>query len=148
MTPDQDQVIVVVDRRERELRLKELKPGTSQYVTTKKYPVAIGLAGYATEPGYYEVGVKAKDPEWQVPNSAWATQAGLKPGTVIAGGAPNNPIRDRWMEFNSEHGEGIHGTFAEESIGTRASHGCIRMLPKDVIDLYGRVPKGSIVHID
>jgi lipoprotein-anchoring transpeptidase ErfK/SrfK len=37
-------------------------------------------------------------------------------------------------------GAGIHGTADEASIGTAASHGCIRMTVRDVIDLYDRVP--------
>ena len=37
-------------------------------------------------------------------------------------------------------GAGIHGTGETASIGTAASHGCIRMTVHDVIDLYDRVP--------
>ena len=44
-------------------------------------------------------------------------------------------------------GVGIHGTGMEWSIGTRASHGCIRMRVADVIDLFGRVPIGTPVYI-
>ena len=40
-------------------------------------------------------------------------------------------------------GVGIHGTAAEYSIGTRASHGCIRMRVADVVDLYPRVPSAG-----
>ena len=42
---------------------------------------------------------------------------------------------------------GIHGTGQPWSIGTRASHGCIRMTVPDVIDLFGRVPLGTPVLI-
>ena len=41
----------------------------------------------------------------------------------------------------------IHGTVDEESIGTPASHGCIRMRNRDVIDLYDRVDIGCVVKI-
>ena len=44
-------------------------------------------------------------------------------------------------------GAGIHGTQAEGSIGTAASHGCIRMRIPDVVDLYERVPVDAPVHI-
>ena len=44
-------------------------------------------------------------------------------------------------------GVGIHGTSQEYSIGSRASHGCIRMRVADVIDLYPRVPVGTPVLI-
>jgi hypothetical protein len=40
-------------------------------------------------------------------------------------------------------GIGIHGTSQDDSIGTRASHGCIRMHVPDVIELFGRVPTGT-----
>ena len=41
----------------------------------------------------------------------------------------------------------IHGTVDEESIGSPASHGCIRMRNRDVIDLYDRVDIGCAVKI-
>jgi hypothetical protein len=42
----------------------------------------------------------------------------------------------------------IHGTPEEGLIGTHASHGCIRMLNKDVIDLFELVPEGTKVFIE
>ena len=45
------------------------------------------------------------------------------------------------------NGVGIHGTGQDYSIGTRASHGCIRMHVSDVIALYERVPVGTPVLI-
>jgi lipoprotein-anchoring transpeptidase ErfK/SrfK len=44
-------------------------------------------------------------------------------------------------------GVGIHGTGEDWSIGTRASHGCIRMHVPDVIALYNRTPLGTPVLI-
>jgi L,D-transpeptidase YbiS len=41
----------------------------------------------------------------------------------------------------------IHGTSDEESIGTPNSHGCIRMLNKDIIELFEKVPVGTQVNI-
>ena len=57
------------------------------------------------------------------------------------GGSAENPLKARWMGIVG--GVGIHGTSAEYSIGTAASHGCIRMRVADVIDLYHEVPVGS-----
>jgi lipoprotein-anchoring transpeptidase ErfK/SrfK len=45
------------------------------------------------------------------------------------------------------NGVGIHGTGEDGSIGTRASHGCIRMHVGDVVALYKRVPVGTPVLI-
>jgi lipoprotein-anchoring transpeptidase ErfK/SrfK len=39
----------------------------------------------------------------------------------------------------------IHGTNQEWVIGTRASHGCIRMYNKDVRELFPQVPLGTMV---
>lgn len=43
---------------------------------------------------------------------------------------------------------GIHGTNHPESIGSDASHGCIRMQVKDAEDLYAIVPNGTVVVIE
>ena len=79
---------------------------------------------------------------WSVPNSPWA---GELPGTTVAGGCAANPLKARWMGIAD--GVGIHGTGEDYSIGSRASHGCIRMHVSDVIDLYPRVPVGTPVLI-
>lgn len=41
----------------------------------------------------------------------------------------------------------IHGTPEEGLIGRPASHGCVRMLNADVIDLFGRLGEGALVYI-
>ena len=70
--------------------------------------------------------------------------AGDLAGTVVPPG-PSNPIKARWMGIYD--GAGIHGTDVTGSIGTAASHGCIRMLIPDVIELYDQVPVGAPVYI-
>ncbi|HEX2964365.1 MAG TPA: L,D-transpeptidase family protein [Syntrophorhabdaceae bacterium] len=53
-----------------------------------------------------------------------------------------------WLGLNVTWGKyGIHGTTKEDTIGFAASHGCIRMLNKDVRDLYGIVSIGTPVNI-
>src|SRR5918992_1621134 len=79
---------------------------------------------------------------WSVPNSDWA---GDLAGTVVPGGVPENPLKARWLGiFN---GAGIHGTDAVYSLGSAASHGCIRMSIPDVIELYDQVPVGAPIYI-
>jgi lipoprotein-anchoring transpeptidase ErfK/SrfK len=120
---------IAISRGRRELRL---------FVNgrlAKSYRVGIGAVGYDTPAGLYEIESKAANPAWYVPNSKWA---GDLAGKVIPGDDPSNPIKARWMGFHD--GAGIHGTDDEASIGGAASHGCIRMLIPDVIDLYDRVP--------
>lgn len=128
--------VVTVDRNSLKLRLfKRLK-------LSKTYGIAIGAAGNDTPAGLFNIQSKQVNPAWHVPNSDWA---GSLQGQTIPGGAPNNPLKARWLGVNGA--VGIHGTAEEWSIGSRASHGCIRMRVRDVVDLYPRVPMGAPVLI-
>ena len=109
----------------------------------KTYSVAIGAIGYDTPAGLYHIQNKAVNPAWTMPNSDWVAPADR--GTVVPGGAPENPLKARWLGIYD--GAGIHGTDATGSIGTAASHGCIRMLIPDVIELYDQVPVGAPIYI-
>ena len=133
---DRHGTVITVDRGGFTLRLfKRLK-------LVKSYPIAVGQVGLETPSGLYDIQNKAIDPAWSVPNSDWA---GDLAGTVIPGGVPENPLKARWLGIYN--GVGIHGTAERASIGSNASHGCIRMLVEDVTDLYDRVPVGADVYI-
>jgi lipoprotein-anchoring transpeptidase ErfK/SrfK len=107
----------------------------------RSYSIAVGQAGLETPAGVYHIQDKQVDPWWHVPNSAWA---GSLAGQVIPPG-PSDPLKARWMGIFS--GAGIHGTEETWSIGHAVSHGCVRMLIPDVIDLYDRVSVGTPVYI-
>lgn len=128
-------VVVTIDRPAFKLRFfKRLK-------LKKTYTIAVGQAGLETPAGLYHVQTKEVNPSWHVPTSAWA---GDLAGRVIPPG-PDNPIKARWLGiFN---GAGIHGTTDIGSLGTAASHGCIRMAIPDVEQLYDQVPVQSPVFI-
>jgi len=108
----------------------------------KKYTVAIGAAGFDTPVGEYAIQNKAVDPDWNVPDSDWA---GDLAGTVVPGGSPENPLKARWMGIFD--GAGIHGTDDVASLGSAASHGCVRMAVPDVVELYDRVDVGTPIYI-
>jgi lipoprotein-anchoring transpeptidase ErfK/SrfK len=128
--------IILVDRSGFKLRLfKRLK-------LFKTYGIAVGRAGLETPQGLYSINDKQTNPAWHVPNSAWA---GKLAGKTIPPGDPGNPIKARWLGIYD--GVGIHGTSEPSSIGSAASHGCIRMIPAQVIDLFDRVPMGTPVYI-
>jgi len=132
----QYRTVVTVDRKHFKLRyFRNLK-------RRKAYGVAVGMPGHATPRGRFAIVNKAVNPDWTAPDEPWA---GAYRNEVVEGGAPENPLKARWLGIVD--GVGIHGTDAEWSIGTRASHGCIRMRVPDVIDLYPRVPVGSTVLI-
>jgi lipoprotein-anchoring transpeptidase ErfK/SrfK len=107
----------------------------------KEYTVAVGQAGYDTPTGVYNIETMQVDPVWNVPNSDWA--GGLAGTTVPPG--PSNPLKARWMGIYA--GAGIHGTDDIGSLGSAASHGCIRMSVPEVIELYDRVDVGTPVYI-
>ena len=109
----------------------------------KTYGIAVGKVGLETPAGLYNVQNKAVNPAWTMPNSDWVAPADR--GKVVPGGIPENPLKARWLGIYA--GAGIHGTDAEGSIGTAASHGCIRMRIPDVIELYDQVPVNAPVYI-
>ena len=128
--------VLTVDRTGLKLRLfKRLRH-------RKTYGIAIGAAGFDTPSGTFRIQSRQVNPTWYVPDSDWA---GSLRGQTVPGGAPNNPLKARWLGVNGS--VGIHGTAEEWSIGSRASRGCIRMRVRDVIDLYPRVPMGTPVLI-
>jgi lipoprotein-anchoring transpeptidase ErfK/SrfK len=106
------------------------------------HTIAVGQVGLETPAGLYHVQNKAVNPAWSVPNKPWA---GELAGQVIPGGTPQNPLKARWLGIYN--GAGIHGTDQVSSLGTAASHGCIRMAIPEVIQLYDRVPVGAPVYI-
>lgn len=108
----------------------------------KTYTVAVGKVGRETPTGLYSIQDKQVDPTWYVPDSDWA---GDLAGQVIPGGTPQNPLKARWMGIYN--GAGIHGTSDTGSLGSAASHGCVRMAVPDVIDLYDRVDVGTPIYI-
>ena len=82
------------------------------------------------------------NPWWHVPNSAWAgALAGqhhpARPGQSAAGA----------LARASTTGPASTGPNDLGSLGTAASHGCVRMAIPDVIDLYDRVDVGTPIYI-
>jgi lipoprotein-anchoring transpeptidase ErfK/SrfK len=133
---DQYPVYLTVNRSTFQLKLwEDLK-------LAKTYTVAIGAAGFDTPTGEYSIQNKAVDPTWSVPDSDWA---GDLAGTTVPGGAANNPLKARWLGIYD--GAGIHGTDDTGSLGSAASHGCVRMAVPDVIELYDQVPVGTPIYI-
>jgi lipoprotein-anchoring transpeptidase ErfK/SrfK len=107
----------------------------------KTYRIAVGRAGLETPAGEYTIDDKQINPSWHVPLSSWA---GDLAGRVIPPG-PDDPIKSRWMGFWD--GAGIHGTDETSSIGSAASHGCIRMMIPDVEQLYDLVPLHTPIYV-
>jgi lipoprotein-anchoring transpeptidase ErfK/SrfK len=107
----------------------------------KTYTVAVGMEGLETPEGLYAIQEKEENPVWHVPLSDWA---GSLAGQTIPPG-PSNPIKARWMGIYE--GAGIHGTEETYSLGSAASHGCVRMAIPDVEELYDQVEVGTPIFI-
>jgi len=106
----------------------------------REYRVATGTPGYPTPVGTFEIVDKVENPTWYNPApDTWG--ADLPPSI---GPGPGNPLGTRAMYLNAP-GIRIHGTWDSSSIGTAASHGCIRMKIEDAEEMYPLVPIGARV---
>jgi lipoprotein-anchoring transpeptidase ErfK/SrfK len=127
---------IVVDLSDLKLHLYE---GLEE---VKTYEVAAGQPAYPTPTGGFEIIDKVEMPSWTNPDpEGWG--AGL-PEYIPPG--PSNPLGTRALYLDAP-GIRIHGTSADYSIGTFASHGCVRMHMEDVEELFEIVPVGTPVHI-
>ncbi len=127
---------ITIDRSGFKLRLyRNLKLADS-------YKIAVGQVGLETPAGLYSIQDMGVDPAWHVPKRKWA---GDLAGKTIPGGRADNPLKARWMGIYD--GAGIHGTDETSSLGTNASHGCVRMSIPEVKELYDRVSVGAPVYI-
>jgi lipoprotein-anchoring transpeptidase ErfK/SrfK len=104
----------------------------------KRYPVAIGKKGWETPTGEWQVMEKIKNPAW----------TSFKTGEVFPAGV-ENPLGSRWIGFWTDGQDviGFHGTPNIKSIGTAASHGCVRMLNRDVKAMFRLVKVGTTVKV-
>ena len=138
----------VVDARTRQAMVGRLVVTVSQRKVRlirngkvmKTYPIAVGQPAYPTPTGEYEINDKQVDPVWYPPDSPWAAELSSIPAGV------GNPLGTRWIG-TSAPAIGLHGTYADYSVGTAASHGCMRMHIADVEELYDQVTIGMKISI-
>ncbi|MDX7953345.1 L,D-transpeptidase [Lichenihabitans sp. Uapishka_5] len=126
---------IVVSQHQRRLYL------VVQDGTALRYPVAVGKSGRQWH-GVVQVDGKYVEPAWAPPAEVKRAEPWLP--DYIPGGSPRNPMGARALTLSGDQ-YAIHGTNRPTSIGTPASFGCIRMLNRDVVDLYDRVPVGTPV---
>jgi len=127
---------IVVDLSQRRIRLYK---GAKLEVT---YPCAIGTPYHPTPTGHFEVVGKRYMPTWVNPApNGWGASM---PKSIPPG--PGNPLGTRAINLSAS-GIRFHGTQNIGSIGTAASHGCMRMRMHDVEDFYPRVKIGTQVYI-
>lgn len=122
------------------------KKGEPQVVIT--HPIGIGKMGWATPEGVTKIVRRQADPTWRVPASVikeHREERGEELEKVIGPG-PDNPLGKfafylQWPSYL------IHGTNKPAGVGLRSSHGCIRLYPEDIAQLYDSVPIGTQVRV-
>jgi L,D-transpeptidase ErfK/SrfK len=124
-----------------------VKGSTPEVLT---YPVSIGRMDWRTPLGITKVARKERDPVWRPPPSIRAEHAreGEELPTFIAGGDPTNPL-GRFALRLGIPSYLIHGVDERKAfgIGMRVTHGCIRMYPEDIEELFDMVPANTQVTI-
>jgi L,D-transpeptidase ErfK/SrfK len=124
-----------------EMRLYVLPPRGARTVAT--FPIAVGDQGTETPVGMFSIVEKIKDPAWHVPKSIQEEQPDL-PAVVPPG--PDNPMGSYALRL-SNGTVLIHGTDRPWGIGTRSSHGCVRLYDEDIARLFGMVGNGTQVAV-
>lgn len=140
---------LVLHRSRRQLLLLE------QGKLLQRYPVAVGMSGWETPIGTYQVLEKKLNPIWLHPQT----------GELVPAGAPENPLGSRWIGFYRDclgrsgfdgdrfldiegcTSAGFHGTPHRWTIGHAVSHGCVRLFDEQIQDLYNRVQRGTPITV-
>ena len=108
-----------------------------------EFPIAVGKLKKDRFYGSYPISRKAKWPSWRPTQSMIEENPSLP--EVVKGGK-KNPLGARALYLGDSPFR-IHGTNNPKSIGTAASHGCIRMYNKDVKKLYEMVRVWDMVYV-
>lgn len=113
----------------------------------RAYPVAVSNADWKAPIGDTRVVDMMKNPTWYIPKKIQEEMR--KNGQEVkekVDPGPNNPLGVRWIGW-ADGTYGFHGTTVPTSIKHYASHGCVRFLRDDIIDLYDHVSVGTPVHV-
>jgi L,D-transpeptidase ErfK/SrfK len=126
-----------------ELNLYWFKNGVYQ----RRFPLAVGKPSWPTPTGSYKICNKRRNPIWNVPPSIQEEmeETGHQVLEKVPPG-PKNPLGKFWMG-TSAPGVGIHATNHPWTVGYSISHGCIRMLPGEIANLFPQVEVGTPVKI-
>jgi L,D-transpeptidase ErfK/SrfK len=124
----------------------KVKKGEKQIVHT--YPIGVGRVGWATPEGTTKIVRAQKDPTWRPTPSILKEhleEKGEKLDRVIGPG-PDNPL-GRYAFYLGWPSYMIHGTNKPSGVGLRSSHGCIRLYPEDIEQLFKMAPIGTQVRV-
>jgi len=117
------------------------RTGEAQQVRT--FPVGLGRDDWRTPKGKFRVNGKTKNPTWVIPESIREEHIREKGeyDKMIPGGDPRNPLGKYRIELTMP-GYRIHGTNRSYGVGMQVSHGCVRLYPEDIEQLFAAVNIG------
>ncbi|MDX1518987.1 MAG: L,D-transpeptidase family protein [Gammaproteobacteria bacterium] len=120
------------------------KEGIQEVIT---YPLGVGREGWSTPYMKTKIIEKKRNPKWYPPESIRQEheEAGDPLPKVVEAG-PDNPLGDHAMRLGQPEYL-IHGTNKPYGVGMRVSHGCIRLYPEHIADLFEQVNLGTPVEI-
>ena len=111
----------------------------------RTWPISIGRVGWETPLGETSIVRKKAYPSWYPPESIREEAAGSgNPLPRVVGPGPDNPLGSHALYLGFPQYL-IHGTNKPFSIGMRVSHGCVRMYPEHIVELYELVEPGTPV---
>lgn len=136
--PDSKREGIVLNLAEMRLYYYPKNPhGTPQYVYT--YPISIGRQGWDTPLGLTRIIRKKQNPTWYPPKSIREEyERKGKPLESVVPPGPDNPL-GKFALYMALPSYVIHGTNEPRGIGMRVTHGCIRLRPDDIKDLFQRI---------
>jgi hypothetical protein len=114
--PDKSTIFVSIDKATQ--RMKVFVNGEERY----EWPVSTGLKGYSTPSGTYSA---------QSMNKIWYSKQW-----------DNAPMPH--AVFFTKEGHAIHATYETKRLGKPASHGCVRLSPKNAETLYSLVEENGL----
>jgi L,D-transpeptidase ErfK/SrfK len=122
-------------------------PGKPPVVYT--YPVSIGKMDWHTPLGKTRIADKRKNPTWTPPESVRQEHIanGEPPLPAVVPAGPDNPLGAYAMRLGLKGAYLIHGTNNPIAVGMAVTHGCIRMYPEDIEELFPMVPVGTPVYL-
>lgn len=112
------------------------------------HPVSIGRMDWNTPLGKTTIVRKQKDPTWTPPQSLRkeAIEEGRPPLLDVVPAGPDNPL-GKYALYLGLPGYLIHGTNKPLGVGMRVTHGCMRLYPEDIEELFNLIPTGTPVQI-
>jgi L,D-transpeptidase ErfK/SrfK len=123
------------------------KPGEPALVRT--YPISIGKMDWHTPLGLTRIVNKRERPIWYPPESVRREhELDGRPLPKAVPPGPDNPLGEYAMRLGIPGGAYlIHGTNRPAGVGMQVTHGCIRMFPEDIAELYPQVPVNTPVRM-